>query len=150
MTDFLGASFNEVFIIISLLLWCIDVFFSLDKPSYIAYLIWAYLITIHLELSVFYSLLTGVLAFVGFVIFHFTVWEKVVARIHDRLIAPMKHEGGIERLIGESGTIKVIEGRQYLIVNKEVYTFRSQSNQTFSAGEEVIIQKIESDKLIIH
>ena len=150
MTEFFGMSFNEILIISALILILIDIFFASDIPTHIAYLILTFTIAKEIELTLLYQILLGVLIWFGLVIFHYTIWRKVLEKINDKFISPSHHKGGLEALIGRNGVIKEIEGKKFVSVNEELYRFKPlEESKEFKNGQIVEIKNFESNTLII-
>jgi len=150
MTEIFGMSVNEVLIVSAFILILIDIFFASDIPTHLAYLILTFTIAKEIEAALLYQILLGVLIWFGLVIFHYTVWRKVLERINDRFISPNHHKGGLDALIGKTGTIKEIDGKKFVSVNEELYRFKPQNNaEEFANGQTVEIKDYESNTLII-
>jgi len=150
MTEFFGMSFNEMLIISALILILIDIFFASDIPTHIAYLILTFTIAKEIELALLYQILLGVLIWFGLVIFHYTIWRKVLEKINDKFISPSHHKGGLDGLIGKNGVIKEIDGKKFVSVNEELYSFKPQdASEEFTKGQIVEVKNYESNTLII-
>ena len=98
--------------------------------------------------SVLYQILFGVLIWFALVIFHYTLWRKVIEKINDRLIAPSKHKGGLDGFIGKEGIIKEVEGEKYILINDEIHQFETDKDK-ITIGNKYIALNITSNKLII-
>lgn len=150
MSELFSMSFNEILIISALILILIDIFFASDIPTHIAYLILTFTIAKEIELALLYQILFGILIWFGLVIFHYTVWRKVLEKINDRFISPSHHKGGLDALIGKTGIIKEIDGKKFVSINEELYSFKPEiDSEEFTNGQIVEIKNYESNTLII-
>ena len=150
MAAIFGMSFNEILIVLAILLIVIDVFFASDVPTHLAYLILTFTIAKEIELALLYQILFGVLIWFGLVAFHYTVWRKIIEKINDRYISPSYHQGGLEALIGKNGMIKEVEGKQFVSINEELYRFKPRDvSKEFTNGQIVEVESFESNTLII-
>jgi membrane protein implicated in regulation of membrane protease activity len=71
------------------------------------------------------------------VIFHYTLWRKVLEKISNQIIAPDKHNYGVNSLKNKVGTIKEIEKELYVEINDEIYSFNS--DEEFVPGDKAKI-----------
>lgn len=150
MTEIFGMSFNEILIVSAIILIVVDIFFASDIPTHIAYLILTFTIAKEIELALLYQILFGILIWFGLVIFHYTVWRKIIEKINDRLISPSHHKGGLEAFVGKTGVIKEIEGKKFVSINEELYKFKPlEDSKEFNNGQTVKIKSFESNTLII-
>lgn len=139
---------NEILIVSAIILIVVDIFFTSDFPTHLAYIIVTFLITKEIDMPVLYQILFGVLIWFALVIFHYTLWRKVIEKINDRLIAPSKHKGGLDGFIGKEGIIKEVEGEKYILINDEIHQFETDKDK-ITIGNKYIVLNIKSNKLII-
>jgi len=92
---------NEILIVSAIILMVVDIFFTSDFPTHLAYVIVTVVIAKGIDAPVLYQILFGVLIWFALVIFHYTVWRKIIEQVNDRLIAPSKHKGGLDGFIGK-------------------------------------------------
>lgn len=148
--EFFGMSLNEVLLVTAVILILIDIFFASDIPTHIAYVIITFTVAKEFDVAWLYQVMFAILIWFGLVIFHYTIWGKLLEKINDRFIAPRHHIGGIEGLVGETGIIKEVEGNSFVIVNEELHSYVIESDRKVSAGDSVKIKSVKSNKLIIH
>lgn len=132
-----------------LILILVDVFFAYEVPTHVAYILLTIVIVLESDTGIVQKILLGVLVWFGFLVFHYLVWRRLIERIHDRIIAPQKHTGGIEGLIGKTGTVREIGGIRLILVNEELYEFESIGNKDIIIGHTYKILNTSSNKLII-
>lgn len=147
--EIFGMSINEILVVIALLLIVIDIFFASDLPTHIAYVLITLRIVKEIDMSILYQILFGVLIWFGLVIFHYTIWSKIIEKINDKYISPRKHVGGIEGLVGKDGVIKEIEGNLFISINEELYQFESIDKENVTVGNKYKVKNIKSNKLLI-
>lgn len=146
--EIFGMTINEILIVSAIILMVVDIFFTSDFPTHLAYVIVTVVIAKGIDAPVLYQILFGVLIWFALVIFHYTVWRKIIEQVNDRLIAPSKHKGGLDGFIGKEGTIKVVEGEKYILINDEIHPFETDKNEV-KVGDKYIVLNIKSNKLVI-
>ncbi len=147
--EILGMTINEILIVSAIILILADIFFASDVPTHIAYLLLTFTFAKEIDMPILYQIGFGVLIWFALVVFHYTIWRKVIEKINDKYIAPRKHTGGIEGFIGKEGVIKEVEGNKFILVNDELYQFESETNQEIVVGNKYKILNAESNKLFI-
>jgi len=138
---------NEILIVSAIILILVDIFFASDFPTHLAYIILTFTIAKEIDMPILYQILFGILIWVALVIFHYTIWRKVIEKINDKLIAPSKHKGGLDGFIGKEGIIKEVEGEKYIFINDEIHQFETEKE--IQIGNKYIVLNIKSNKLII-
>ncbi len=138
-----------ILLLIIIILILIDVFFAMEFPTHIAYILLTFIIVSTMDSSIVTLALLSILIWFAWIVFHYMVWRKLIERIHDRIVSPRKHIGGIEALIGKQGVIKEIEGVQFIFVNEELYEFESDVNTKIIIGHTYNILEVKSNKLLI-
>ena len=134
----------EIFLAIALLLILIDIFFSNEIPTHVGYIFLSITVTITTT-----SILLGIGSWLGLIVFHYTIWRKLLEKFHDNILSPYKHIGGIDGLIGKEGVIVEVEGKQFIQIDKELYEFEKGIEHIISIGETYKIAKVNSNKLYI-
>ena len=142
-----GMTINEILIVSAIILVFVDIFFASDVPTHLAYLMLTFTITKEIDVPILYQILFGILIWVALVVFHYSVWRKVIERINDKLIAPSNHIGGLDGFVGKEGVIKEVEGEKYIFINDEIHRFNT--DKEIQIGNKYIVISIESNKLII-
>ncbi len=142
-----GMTLNEILIVSAIILILVDIFFVSDFPTHLAYILLTFTLAKAINMSLLYQILFGVLIWFALVIFHYTIWRKVIEKLNDKLISPRKHIGGIEGFIGKEGVIKEVEGEKFISVNDELYQF--ETDKEVAVGDKYNILNTKSNKLII-
>ncbi|NQU32445.1 MAG: hypothetical protein HQ521_04355 [Bacteroidetes bacterium] len=145
--EIFGMTINEILIVSAIILILVDIFFASDFPTHLAYIILTFTIAKEIDMPILYQILFGILIWVALVIFHYTIWRKVIEKINDKLIAPSKHKGGLDGFIGKEGIIKEVEGEKYIFINDEIHQFETEKE--IQIGNKYIVLNIKSNKLII-
>ena len=145
--EILGMTINEILIVSAIILILVDIFFASDFPTHLAYIILTFTFAKEIDMPILYQILFGILIWVALVVFHYTVWRKVIEKINDKLIAPNKHKGGLDGFVGKEGIIKEIEGGKYIFINDELHQF--ETDKEITIGGKYIVININSNKLII-
>jgi len=102
-----------------------------------------------IDMPILYQILFGILIWVALVVFHYTIWRKVIEKINDKFIAPRKHIGGLEGFIGQEGIIKEVEGERFIFINDELHQFETETDKEITIGHKYKIINIKSNKLLI-
>lgn len=139
----------DTLLLAAFILILVDIFLSNELPTHIAYVILTTVFTIYLHQSIIHSIFLGVLIWLVLVVFHYTIWRKLLERFHDKILAPRKHVGGIEGLIGEEGMIITLEGNQFIQINEDLYQFESQYGNVVLEGHKYKVVEVKSNKLFI-
>ena len=138
---------NEILIVSAIILILVDIFFTSDFPTHLAYIILTFTIAKEIDMPILYQILFGVLIWFMLVIFHYTIWRKVIEKINDKFIAPRKHIGGLEGFIGQEGIIKEVEGERFIFINDELHQF--ETDKEIVVGNKYRILNTKSNKLLI-
>ena len=138
---------NEILIVSAIILILVDIFFASDFPTHLAYIILTFTIAKEIDMPILYQILFGILIWVALVVFHYTIWRKVIEKINDKLIAPSKHKGGLDGFIGKEGIIKEVEGEKYILINDEIHQF--ETDKEIIVGSKYKVLNIKSNKLTI-
>lgn len=137
----------EILLLIAGVLILVDVFLTYELPTHVAYVLLTVFLIIKIERSIITSIFLSVFIWFGFIVFHYTVWRKLLEKFHDNIVSPRKHTGGIEGLIGKEGVVKEIEGSQFIQIDKELYQFECE--RSVVVGDTYKVEKINSNKLLI-
>ncbi len=147
--EIFGMAINEILIVTAILLIVVDIFFASDVPTHIAYILLTFTFAKEINVPILYQILIGVLIWFALVVFHYTIWRKVIEKINDKFISPRKHTGGIEGFIGKEGMIKEVEGKNFILINDELYQFENESDKEIIVGNSYSISGTKSNKLLI-
>lgn len=147
--EIFGMTINEILIVSAIILILVDIFFASDFPTHLAYIILTFTIAKEIDSPILYQILFGILIWFALVVFHYTIWRKVIEKINDKLIAPRKHIGGIEGFIGQKGIIKEVEGKRFIFINDELHQFETETDKEITVGHRYEILNIKSNKLLI-
>jgi hypothetical protein len=147
--EIFGMTINEILIVSSIILILVDIFFASDLPTHLAYIILTFTIAKEIDIPILYQILLGILIWFALVIFHYTIWRKVIEKINDKFIAPRKHIGGLEGFIGKEGILKEVEGERFIFINDELHQFETETDKKITIGNKYKIINIKSNKLLI-
>lgn len=142
-------SITETCVLIGIILIIIDLFFSSDYPTHIAYILFTVGIVINLDFPLLYLIIIGLLIWFGLIIFHYKIWAEFLQQVNDKYIAPRHHLGGNHALIGAEASIKKVEGKLFVKINEELHNFENSSSRILEDGDTVQIINLNSNKLII-
>lgn len=139
---FLGLTLTQTLVVVGAILVVIDLFFLSDLPTMGAYVAFASAIALQFNLPILVQILIGVVAFVLLIIFHYAVWRGVFRRITER-VAPGRYQNSVDRVVGQKGTIRFIEGRSLVSVNSELWDH--DGGDTLPAGTPVeVLARLDS------
>lgn len=138
----LGLTITQTLVVLGAILFIIDLFFLSDIFTIAAYCAFAAAITVQFSYPPLVQVLVGLLAFVGLVIFHYAVWRGILRRFSERL-APAKFHNSVERVVGQRGTIRHMEGRSFVSIAGELWSL--EPGQSFAEGTVVeVVGRAES------
>lgn len=103
--EILGMTVNEFLIVVSIILIVVDIFFASDFPTHLAYIIVTFTIAKEIDMPILYQILFGLLIWFALVIFHYTLWRKVIEKINDEI-----HQF-------ETDKDKITIGNKYIVLN---------------------------------
>lgn len=138
---------NEILIVSAIILILVDIIFASDLPTHLAYIIVTFTMAKEIDMPILYQILFGILIWAALVVFHYTVWRKIIEKLNDNLIAPSIHKGGLDGFIDKEGIIKEVEGEKYILINDEIHQF--ESDKEITVGNKYKVIKTKSNKLII-
>ena len=116
-------------------------------PHFIAYGIIAYVGISIIDIPIIYQVFFGILSYFILVIFHFVLWRRVIEKFIDTFVAPRKHVGGSEGLIGKLGIIKEVNGKLFFSIHEELHEFKS--DFLVEVGKKYVVNDIVSTTVII-
>jgi membrane protein implicated in regulation of membrane protease activity len=140
---------NQTLILIAIILILVDIFFPTDITTFIAYIIFSYLVAHNTSVPVLYQIITGILAWWVMVALHYYVFRKYIRMLTDKLIAPTKIQSGIKMHYGKTGQVKVVENTLMFQVGDEVYPFTEQDGKQCNPGDYATIINYSNEKLTI-
>lgn len=136
-------------LLIIILLTLIDLFLGYEFPTHIAYILLTLFIVNGIDTGFLFQIFFAILIWFALVVFHYTIWRKVIEKIHDTLISRRKHIGGIENCIGKRGVINEVGGVPFIFIGEELYEFENKTKKEIIVGETYKILNIKSNKLLI-
>src|SRR5690554_4636258 len=100
-------------ILIGILLIIIDLFFQSDLPTYIALVLFstAFFMLV-VNFNIILRLIFSVLFFLVLIVIHHYVWKTTVLLLVDKLFAKDRYKAGIEGLVGNTGIVRIIDGKK--------------------------------------
>ena len=140
-----GLGLNETTILLAIILVVLDFFVPTDLPTHLAYILLSVLVAYDLPLHPLYRLLCGLLAWFLFVGFHYFVWRNVLSHFSNRFIAPTRYRAGPEGLVGLTGKVRELEGKQMLAAAGDLWSF--QCPALLAEGDDVKIVEVVDGQL---
>jgi len=140
---------NQTLVLVAIILMLFDIFLPTDITTFIAYIIFSYLVAHNINVPLLYQIIIGILAWWVMVALHYYVFRKYIRRLTDKFIAPTKIKSGIEIHYGKTGQVKVIENTLMFQVETEVYPFTEQDGKQCAPGDYATIINYSNEKLTI-
>lgn len=140
---------DQTLILIAIILMLVDIFLPTDITTFIAYIIFSYLIAHNIHVPFLYQVIIGIVAWWVMVALHYYVFRKYIRMLTDKFIAPTKIQSGIAIHFGKTGQVKMIENNLMIQVEDEIYPFTEQDGQLCNAGDNATIINFKNEKLII-
>ena len=131
----------------ALLLILIDLFFSSDLPTFIAFVlvtIWFYrrLPAWHILLR----LSICVVVFFVLVFIYYFIWNKFKKHIIDKWFAKDLIRTGVDALVGETGTVRIIDGVQAAKIHGDLYSFVKPVS--YADGTSFTVKAVENGMIV--
>ena len=127
----------------------VDIFIPTEVTTFIAYIIFSYLIAHNFDVPVLYQIIIGLISWWGMVALHYYIFRKYIRRLTDKFIAPTKIKSGIESHYGKIGEVKLIENKLMFQIEEELYFFVEQDNKECKVGDNATIINYLNEKLTI-
>jgi len=140
---------NQSLILIAIILMLVDIFIPTDITTFIAYIIFSYLIAHNIDVPILYQIIIGILSWWGMVVLHYYFFRKHIRTLTDRFIAPTKIKSGIAVHYGKTGQVILIENKLMFQIEDELYFFIEQDDKQCKAGDNASIINYLNEKLII-
>ncbi len=110
-------------ILIGVILILIDIFISSDWPTFIAILLFCFAFFQVLQIQLIYRIIFTILFFFAILTVYITVWQKIKDYLIDKWFAKDKYNVGVYGFAGKKGTVKIVNGVKYALVNGDLYPF---------------------------
>jgi membrane protein implicated in regulation of membrane protease activity len=133
--------FNHIVIVTAIILIVVDFFIPSDFPTFIAYVLIAFLVSWNLEVPFLYKILIALISWFALVIFHFAIWKNVVQKIVNQYLAPTKHVDGPERLVGGTGKLRYVENSWFIQIDGDLWPCEIMSDML--EGREVQVKAFQ-------
>lgn len=146
-----GGFFTDVtsdrwLIYLAIFLMVIDIFFSSDLPTFVSYLLFTIVIFRHLPGHIILRLTLSVFVFFGFVFIYFYFWSRLKTYILDKLFSRDVIQTGMDSLIGETGTVRVVDGIQAAKIRGDIYSFVEEV--PYGDGTPFTVKSIEGGMIV--
>lgn len=147
IVDFIQAgTADRWFIYLAIFLIVIDIFTSTDLPTFISYILLTFVVYRHLPGNIIVRLTLSVLVFFSFVFLYYFVWGNFKRFIVDNLFAKDVIKSGMESLVGEPGTIRVVDGIQAAKVQGDIYPLAAPV--PYGDGTPFVVKAVEGGMII--
>ena len=133
--------FNHIIIVTAIILIVVDFFIPSDFPTFVAYVLIAFLVSWNLEVPFLYKILIALISWFALVFFHFTIWKNVVQKIVNHYLAPTKHVDGPERLVGATGKLRYVENSWFIHIDGDLWPCEIMSDML--EGREVQVKEFK-------
>lgn len=134
-------------LLIGLFLILADIFFSSDYPTFLSFILFT--IVICRQLSGWHIMLrmsAGIIIFFIFVFLYYFVWMKFKKNFVDTWFAKDIMTSGIDALVGEKGTVRIIDGVQAAKIHGDLYPFHEAIQQ--EDGTPFIVKEIRGGMIV--
>jgi membrane protein implicated in regulation of membrane protease activity len=142
-----ALTLNETLLIIALIGISVDFFLQLEFPTFVAYAALDWIALRSVELPWLVEIGLALLFGVALIAFHYAVWRKLLGRFANRVIAPDRYKSSADRVIGQTGVIRLIEGRVMVSVDGDLWP--TTSDAPLSGGEQVRIAGRQGSELAV-
>jgi membrane-bound ClpP family serine protease len=140
---------NQTLILIAIILMLVDIFIPTEVTTFIAYIIFSYLIAHNIDVPILYQIIIGLISWWAMVALHYYIFRKYIRMLTDKFIAPTKIKSGIESHYGKIGQVKMIEDKLMFQIEEELYFFIEQDGKECKTGDNATIINYLNEKLTI-
>jgi len=137
-----GLTLNQTILLIAAILIVIDFFIPSDIPTHIAYILLCVFVAVNIHYHILIKILFALLAWFVLVFFHYLFWRSIVQKIIDKYIAPDRFKSGVEGIVGNEGTIRILDGAKMVKVKGDLWHCRGADNM--EDGTKVRIIDVEN------
>lgn len=140
---------NQTLVLIAVILMLVDIFIPTDITTFIAYIIFSYLIAHNIDVPILYQVIIGIISWWTMVGLHYYVFKKYIQILTDKFIAPTKIKSGIEMHYGKTGQVKMIDSTLMFQIEDELYPFTEADGKQCGQGDSATIIHYSNQKLTI-
>jgi membrane protein implicated in regulation of membrane protease activity len=140
---------NQTLILLAIILLLVDIFIPTEVTTFIAYIIFSYLIAHNIDVPILSQIIVGLVSWWAMVALHYYIFRKYIRMLTDKFIAPTKIKSGIESHFGKVGEVQLIENKLMFQIEDELYFFVEQDNKQCKAGDNATIINYSNEKLTI-
>lgn len=140
---------DQTLLLIALILILVDIFLPTDITTFIAYIIFSYLIAHNVDVPILYQIIIGISAWWVMVAIHYFIFRNIIRKFTDRFIAPTRMTSCISIHFGKKGQVLLIEDKWMIKVDDELYPFREQDGKPCQYGDQAIVVNYTDEKMII-
>lgn len=134
-------------LLIGLFLILIDIFFSSDYPTFLSFILFTVVICRQLSgWHIMLRLSAGIVIFFLFVFLYYFVWMKFKKHFVDTWFAKDIMRNGIDALVGEMGTVRIIDGVYAAKIHGDLYPFHEPVQQ--QDGTPFIVKDIKGGTIV--
>lgn len=141
---------TEALVVISVILVVVDMFFTTDIPTYVAFCILSYVLAREIPLPILYQVLAGILIWWALFAVNLFLRNKFIHKFVDKFLAPDKYKAGVNDFLGRRVKVKIVEGQSFVCVNGDLWSLDEElSDSNLQEGEEVMIADIRSTQIVV-
>ncbi len=140
---------NQTLLLLAIILMLVDIFIPTEVTTFIAYIIFSYLIAHNIDVPILSQIIVGLVSWWAMVALHYYIFRKYIRMLTDKFIAPTKIKSGVESHFGKVGEVKLIENKLMFQIEDELYFFVEHDNKQCKAGDNATIINYSNEKLTI-
>lgn len=142
-------SLTEALFVIAAILVIVDFFIVNDIATHIAYVIICFNVIRQFEVPLLYKILLGLIFWFALVVFHYTLWRRVVLRFTNKYIAPDMHIDGARGRVGSQGVVKAKDDKVLVLIQGDLWSVRTETDIVLKDGDKVEVVGEEDGILIV-
>ena len=139
----------EVLFALALSLFIVDVFFQTEIFVHISFILLTYIVVKIISVSLLYKIIIGMIIWWSLIFLYYWFWKNYILKIINKFLTPDKYQSGIDNKIGRKGEIEKVEGKLFIKIDDELYSYISKNDNDYEENDIVKIKSKNGSKLII-
>jgi membrane protein implicated in regulation of membrane protease activity len=97
-------------------------------------------VALYVPAPVLVKVIAGVACWMGLASGHFWIWRNFIERFTDHVLAPTRFRQGADAVVGQTGQVRVIDGRRMVAVQGDLWVFEGPEDLPDGARVQVVGQ----------
>lgn len=136
----MDLSLDHTLLVIAVILIISDIFFTVDLPTILAYIIISYVVGTNIEVPTVYQILIGLVFWFLLIGFHYSFYKNLLLKFVSKYIAADRYKSKDIDFIDKTFSVIEVEGKLFIEMNDELIKAVSSD---ITAGDLVQVIRIE-------